>query len=138
MPTTTQMNFRIDSELKKAGDLVLGQSGVTPSNLVRTTWEYLQRNMHVPDAVSQLVSFLENDATYPAGPAAEVSEQLEAEQIVMAGPNLIRDFYERVGVNPSAIEPRSFDDMKLDAYSQKYPELGEAQERIRPQNGGVA
>ena len=43
-----QMNVRMDRQLKDAGDAVLAQIGMTPSQAVRTLWEYLVVNGHMP------------------------------------------------------------------------------------------
>ena len=123
MATTTQMNFRIDGSLKTTGDLVLGQSGITPSALVRTVWEYLRQNQHAPDAVPKLLRFLETGKADDANALGKPTSTLEAEQAIMAGPNLIQQFYAEAGIDPSSIEPRSFETMKLDAYSQKYDQF---------------
>ena len=36
----TQMNVRIDEDLKAAGDAAFRAAGVTPSEVVRSVWEY--------------------------------------------------------------------------------------------------
>ena len=82
------------------------------------------RNRHVPDAVANLMSFLRTDGfTSPeAFPTSEASS--EAEELVMRGPNLIARFYEELGVQPQRPETCSFETLKLEAYTEKYPDLG--------------
>lgn len=43
-----QMNVRMDRQLKDAGDAVLAQIGMTPSQAVRELWQYLTENGHMP------------------------------------------------------------------------------------------
>ena len=43
-----QMNVRMDRQLKEAGDAVLAHIGMTPSQAVRTLWEYLVVNGCMP------------------------------------------------------------------------------------------
>ena len=129
MAQSAQMNFRIDAAVKSAGDAILRESDVSASALVRSTWEYLIRNRHAPDVVSKLLAFLEHDgeifdeqvelnAETPVDVAASM-----VEQDIMGGPLLISQFYERIGIEPGEMKPRSFEDMKLDAYASKYTEL---------------
>ena len=49
MNKTVQMNVRIDDELKREGDAVLSQTGLTPSQAVRSLWRVIRR--HKPLAV---------------------------------------------------------------------------------------
>lgn len=44
----TQMNIRIDDAVKREGDAVLARCGFTPSQAVRSLWEYAVRTGGVP------------------------------------------------------------------------------------------
>jgi hypothetical protein len=123
MSQTAQMNFRIDPRLKKTGDMALGESSVSPSALIRCVWEYLSRNRHTPDAVARLMQFLRTDGETTDDSASGKPAAQSAESLVMAGPNLIATFYESIGISPSDVTPRPYEDMKLDAYADKYPSL---------------
>jgi len=123
MAQAAQMNCRIDAALKAAGDSVLAEAGVTPSRIVRMTWNYLAGNRHVPDAVPRLVRFLESDARSDNPTAADSSSQDElraAEEAIMAGPALIEQFFSDMGVSPKAVEPRPYSVAKQEAYAEKY------------------
>ena len=51
----TQMNVRLDRELKRAGDAVLAGHGYTPSCAVRALWEYLSVHAKLPDALERVL-----------------------------------------------------------------------------------
>lgn len=51
----TQMNTRIDAELKRSGDAVLRTLGLTPSAAVRGLWAYLVREQEDPAALRRVV-----------------------------------------------------------------------------------
>lgn len=50
-----QMNVRIGDRLKRAGDDVLLQLGMTPSAAVRGLWEFLVAHQDEPDAVRAVI-----------------------------------------------------------------------------------
>lgn len=52
MPAT-QMNVRIDSSLKNAGDAVLSAHGFTASQAIRALWEYLITQEALPPALEK-------------------------------------------------------------------------------------
>lgn len=49
MAATTQMNVRIDQNLKIQGDQVLSRLGFTPTEFIRTAWSYLVKHQTVPE-----------------------------------------------------------------------------------------
>lgn len=49
----TQMNVRIDADLKAAGDAVLARAGLTPTQFVRRAWEFAARNAANPEVVAK-------------------------------------------------------------------------------------
>ena len=46
-----QMNVRIDDQIKRAGDAVFDSIGLTPTQVVRSVWEYAAAHRDAPDAV---------------------------------------------------------------------------------------
>ena len=54
MPST-QMNLRIDAQIKEQGDAALEQAGYSPTQAVRTIWEYAALHAHDPQAVRSLL-----------------------------------------------------------------------------------
>lgn len=49
MPTTVQLNTRINPELKRQGDAVFVRAGLTSSEVVRALWTYAATTQTVPD-----------------------------------------------------------------------------------------
>ena len=50
----------------------------------------------------------------------------DARDAVMTGPRIIEQFRNELGLATSAEPPRSYEEMKLDAYAEKYPQLRES------------
>ena len=48
----TQLNVRIDEEVKRAGDAVLERFGVPAVQLIRATWQYMADYQRLPDFAS--------------------------------------------------------------------------------------
>lgn len=49
----TQMNVRLDSQLKRSGDEAFANAGLTPSQVVRTVWEFGSRHRDEPQVIRQ-------------------------------------------------------------------------------------
>jgi len=47
----TQMNVRIDDQIKRMGDEVFANLGLTPSQVVRRVWEFAAAHGEAPDIV---------------------------------------------------------------------------------------
>ena len=62
----TQMNVRLDRELKRAGDAVLAGHGYTPSCAVRALWEYLSVHAELPDALERVLRQGDFEAASPS------------------------------------------------------------------------
>ena len=85
---STQMNVRLDSQLKEAGDAVLASLGMTPSQAVRELWQYLTENGHMPIAKRNNDEVLPDDIRSKAS-SSHVSE----------GAALISNYYERFSIS---------------------------------------
>jgi len=46
-----QLNVRIDDSIKKRGDRVFEENGLTPSSVVRAVWQYAADNKDIPDFI---------------------------------------------------------------------------------------
>ena len=57
--SVTQVNIRMNSTLKKDGDMAFSQAGYTSTQAVRLLWEFAQRNIGRPERVRELFSQLE-------------------------------------------------------------------------------
>ena len=113
-----QMNMRIDATLKAAGDLAIREGGSSPTRIVRSVWEYAARNRHKPQAVQELLDFLEGT---PTCEASRVTEDVIIEQ-VMRGPHIIEEFYRERGIDPSAAPETSYEDLKAAAFDDEFAE----------------
>lgn len=53
--STTQMNLRIDARVKERGDAALARVGYSPSQVVRTVWEFAAAHIHDSRAVKDFL-----------------------------------------------------------------------------------
>lgn len=114
MPTT-QMNVRLDSELKAAGDAVLEREGVTPSQMVRAIWEWLVVEDRVPDEARAALNGWDFDAK-------EFERELRLEA-VERGANLVRDFYRKFDIpEPDRSADDYYDALMEEAMRERFPE----------------
>lgn len=104
-----QMNVRMNRQLKEAGDAVLSQLGMTPSQAVRSLWKYLVVQNRIPDGIeSNEVDAKETQVTAYSNTVAK-------------GPEIIRDFYRRADVTaPDGGTLPSGDDLYASAMGEKY------------------
>ena len=113
----TQMNIRIESDLKTAGDAALADAGYTPTTAVRTLWAFAARNAHDPAAVRTAIAFLsegEDDA-----------EQQRRARAVEEGPRIVERFMQERGLRYRPDAPRPSDKELLEqAIAEAYREKG--------------
>ena len=91
MPTT-QMNTRINEELKSAGDATLESIGYTPSRAVRALWGFVARNKHDAEVVEALLHQLEGENT------SEDDERKRKVQLAESGPHNFERFVAEMGI----------------------------------------
>lgn len=95
-----QMNVRMDRQLKDAGDAVLAQIGMTPSQAVRELWQYLTENGHMPAKKN-------NDEA----PSDDIRSKTRLPH-VSEGAALVSSFYERFSIQrPSPDEAFDYDEL---------------------------
>lgn len=102
----TQMNTRIDSNLKVQGDAALAEFGYSPSAAVRLLWEYAARNRHSKRAMDEVFGLLEDPH--------ESKAQHDAHELgswVARGPAIIEQCRVDLGLSASALRPWSCKDM---------------------------
>lgn len=106
---SVQMNVRLDSQLKEAGDAVLARIGMTPSQAVRELWQYLIENGHMPAKKNNdeaLSDDIRSKARLP-----HVSE----------GAALVSSFYERFSIQrPSTDEASDYDELYDQMMSERF------------------
>lgn len=108
----TQMNTRIDAELKAAGDAVLAHLGYTPSAAVRGLWRFVVDHQDNAAAVREVI---EPDA------ASALSDEASRKVAAIAD---LRSLYEQtaceLGISGKAeAELPSWDDLREDWYDER-------------------
>ena len=108
----TQMNTRIDAELKAAGDAALARLGYTPSAAVRGLWRFVVD--HQDDAAS-VREVIEPDA------ASALSDEASRKAAAISG---LRSLYERtaheLGIPDKAeADLPSWDDLREGWYDER-------------------
>lgn len=103
-----QMNVRMDRQLKDAGDAVLAQIGMTPSQAVRTLWEYLVVNGRMPSRSGIAV------------PSSNVPATASVESRVTQGSHIVRDACLKYGI-PVPDLSGDYDDLYEEAMAERYP-----------------
>lgn len=101
MPSTVQLNTRIQPELKRAGDAVFARAGLSSSEVVRALWEHAARTQEVPAFI------LESQAG--------TGNQHHA---IRRGAGLARTMAQALGINLSE-EPPSFDVLRDEWYDEQ-------------------
>ena len=71
----TQMNTRIDSQVKERGDAVLAQAGYSPSRAIRAVWSFAASHAHDPEAVKDFLQQAEGGADGSRTEAVEAKLQ---------------------------------------------------------------
>lgn len=104
-----QMNVRMDRQLKEAGDAVLAHIGMTPSQAVRTLWEYLVVNGCMPSRSGVAV------------PSSNVPANASVESRVTQGSHIVRDACLKYGI-PVPDLSGDYDDLYEEAMAERYPE----------------
>ena len=111
MPAT-QMNLRIDSQLKADGDAVLSRYGISPSRAIRSLWRHLVAKQSLPD-------FIRN----PDAEAQESDETLRAKLArIEAGEGMAATLARQEGIDLSPSTLPSYKEMREGMYECKLSE----------------
>lgn len=102
MPAT-QMNVRIDSSLKNAGDAVLSAHGFTASQAIRALWEYLITQEALPPALVKMI--LQEQSQ-------DVPDQNQKKDIRNEGADLLAEFYDKAGIMSQGFSEVSYDELR--------------------------
>lgn len=106
---SAQMNVRLDSQLKEAGDAVLASLGMTPSQAVRALWEYLVVNGCMPSKSGAALS------------SSDMAVAASMESRAVQGSHIIRDSCLKYGI-PIPEFSGDYDDLYEEAMADRYPE----------------
>ena len=115
--STTQLNARLNCDLKTAGDAALSQIGFSPTQAVRALWEKAARRGEDLEQVEQLLSSASRETAHDA--------QANPDDIVREGWALIDEARAALGIGASeARELPSDDELLADALYDRMAERG--------------
>ena len=114
---SSQLNVRIDSDLKRAGDAVFTSIGLSPSQAVRALWELAANHKDEPERLRAVL--FPHEEIYVAAHDKEKARKLK---LAAQGPHIMEDVIRASGLNPidSSVPELSFDDLKELAYQEEY------------------
>lgn len=106
---STQMNVRLNSDIKAAGDRALASIGVTPTQAVRSLWEHLAAAVRNPRDVERLLSF--GDGRANGSESSPVSSA--GHDLAVAGAMQFAKTLADMGVDPTIGASGDFTDEEL-------------------------
>lgn len=117
--TSTQLNVRMEPELKASGDAVLREFGISPSQMVRAVWKAVSQG---GDALKRVVEVLEDS---PAMPSAQTAVT-DPEDAAFRGTRLFGEACSRLGISGAAYVPdtRLWREMREEAIEERLSERG--------------
>ncbi len=87
---TSQINVRIDEDLRVQGNLALKAAGYAPSQAIRTLWEFAERHRFEPEVIRKKLTELEK-------PEEEEQEQQE-DHPIYEGWRIVEDGLRALGI----------------------------------------
>lgn len=104
MTKTMQLNTRLSSELKTAGDQALAQAGISPTKLIRLVWSKVAAG---PSDLQQLLQVLQTVApttkspmdSADAAPSSPTTPATTGAAPIAQGPKLFSEGLARLGVS---------------------------------------
>lgn len=113
----SQMNVRIDEDLREEGNLALESIGLLPSHIVRDLWSYAAKHRNNPLKLKKDLQFLQNAQQTSVDQPKRLSKIEKGWNIASEG---LADF----GVSLGSIEPLADDEFKERAYREHWEEKG--------------
>lgn len=111
----TQMNTRIDDALKREGDAVFAQIGLSPSEVVRSVWEYAARHAEAPAVVTTALS--------ESAQKALLTETAFRTALAEKSSSLIAEYRESIGAPaPDKLDVIDYRALREKAWSEKLQE----------------
>lgn len=95
----SQVNARIDADLKEAGDAALAEVGYTPTQAVRALWTLAQRHRDDPAKIRAVL-----DGTDDGVSADKLAEQKRRREALERAVSLIPTFLEEQGIS-TTVDP---------------------------------
>ena len=116
MPTT-QMNTRIDDDVKAQGDAAFAAAGYTPSQVVQTVWRLAAADATFPQTLFAM-----------AGAVNQTAEQTLKDALseeALRGANIVNGFYRKFGIPlPTEKEDLDYKSMRDEARAERWKERG--------------
>lgn len=107
----TQMNVRIEADLKERGDRVFACLGYTPSEIVRALWSYADRHGNNLEEIRTLLSEIKGEDAIPST-SDRIRSMQEARQAVS-------DFFQTWNLKAGESRPHEKLDEYLDALREE-------------------
>ena len=112
MPTQalSQMNIRLDSRVKKAGDVVLAEEGANPTTLVRALWQKIARGAADLHQVEEVLGLRTK-----SGSTQDATQEKLA--VMRRGRALFAEGLISLGIDPARVSPPP-DESDADLYAE--------------------
>lgn len=118
---TVQVNTRIDRSLKERGDAALKRAGYSPSQAVRTLWEFAAKHQHNPKAIQEALDFPERKTSRTEQESASRASAIQENLSVCTRA------YAAMGIEPSAFTSEaSYAELREYAALERLKEQGRA------------
>ena len=115
---STQINVRLDADLKRSGDAALSSAGMTPSQAVRALWQLAASLADRPGALQDILS--------PGRARAEQREREKAAkhklELIDQGSQLFAAVCRESGIDLAKVRPSGDEELKRNAYADRYGE----------------
>ena len=109
-----QMNIRIDGDLKQRGDEAIARKGLTPSQVVRAVWEYVDETGDLPGPLRKR----------SATDAEEDTERQRGLALIEEGSHIWENFFKSHGLAvPTALERTSYEELREEMYEEMLSEM---------------
>ena len=112
----TQMNVRINADVKREGDSILADLGFSPSSAVRALWDYVVSHRNVPP-------FMRGSVGAGAASAAGHAQRSDGEvhtfsSLAEEGAGMAARIASQAGLNLQLLQDCSYDDLKDYAFDE--------------------
>lgn len=104
---TTQLNIRLDTQLKADVDAALASMGRSATDTIRTLWLYIQTHAGDPQLIDSTLHQLELKAQAPSRPARKPWEEVDS---------ILRDGLASVGVDSGAMQVAEDEEAEQELY----------------------
>lgn len=113
----SQMNVRIDEQVRIQGNQALESVGLTPARTVRDLWGFASRNRNNPVRLKRVLRFLEEAERDAEAPQSRL-------QAVENGWSMADEGLAALGISVADVEPIPLDELKEQAYRERWEAKG--------------